>query len=336
MNIIAKLNQIIILIFIVVLITGCAKSPSDSGTVDSNKKVTNQLLKGVSLSPKSFEANDFTDFFAKAKQAGEIVSWAGDWNELSNTQNGGPTVVASLASAYGYTPIIEAQFFTQSNRELIRPLDESTKQGYKDSIVAFVEKYKPDYIGLGIEINVLYEKSPGDFDDFVSFYNEVYDTVKKTSPNTKVFTVFQLEKMKGLDGGLFGGKNDPAKAQWSLIDKLNSDIVAFTTYPGLIYKNPSDIPSDYYTELNSRTTKPVAFTEIGWHSSAGPVGWESSDAEQAEFITYFFNLTKDLNREFVIWSFMYDPDSFEPFNSMGLYNKDGNAKPAWDEWLKAE
>jgi len=29
--------------------------------------------------------------------------------------------------------------------------------------------------------------------------------VKSVSPQTKVFTIFQLEQMKGLNGGLFGG-----------------------------------------------------------------------------------------------------------------------------------
>lgn len=297
-----------------------------------------RTLKGVSLSPKSFQPADFTDFFQKAQQTGEIVSWAGDWNELSNTQSGGSSVVASLASRYGYIPIIEAQFFTQSSGKLLRPLDNTTKQIYKNSAAAFAEKYKPKYLAFGIEVNTLYEKSPVDFDTFVQFYSGVYDAVKAKSSDTKVFTVFQLEKMKGLNGGLFGGANDPTKSQWALLDRFpKSDLIAFTTYPGLVYKSPSGIPVDYYAEIKTRTTKPVAFTEIGWHSEASPRGWESSDIEQSELVSTFFNLTKDLNKELVIWSFMYDQNTFEPFKSMGLRRRtDGTAKSAWVEWLKAK
>lgn len=142
--------------------------------------------------------------------------------------------------------------------------------------------------------------------------------------------------MKGLSGGLFGGINDPTKSQWSLLDRFpKSDIIAFTTYPGLIYENPSEIPADYYSEIKSHTVKPIAFTEIGWHSGTGPTGWESSDAEQAGFVTTFFSLTEELNKELVIWSFLYDQDISEPFNSMGLRRSDGNAKPAWDSWVNA-
>ncbi len=61
----------------------------------TNNEATSTFAKGVSLSPKSYSSADFTDFFVKAKQAGSIVSWAGDWNDL-NTPNGAATVVASL------------------------------------------------------------------------------------------------------------------------------------------------------------------------------------------------------------------------------------------------
>ena len=48
-------------------------------------------LRGVSLSPRSFEAADLTGFFEKAKQAGQVVSWAGHWNELGGAGDGGPS-----------------------------------------------------------------------------------------------------------------------------------------------------------------------------------------------------------------------------------------------------
>lgn len=322
----------------VILVSGCGQQQGQQPTEQPPEaEQPSGTLKGVSLSPRSFQPDDFTDFFDKAKQTGEIVMWAGDWMELSDTSGSGPTVVAELASTYNYIPLIEAQFFTQSSGQLVRPLDHTTKQIYINNAADFAEKYKPMYLGFGIEVNVLYEKSPEDFDEFVRFYSEVYDAVKAKSPNTKVFTVFQLERMKGLHGGLFGGTNDPTNAQWSLLNRFKSDIIAFTTYPGLIYKDPSEIPVDYYAEIKSHAAKAIAFTEIGWHSDASPAGWESSDAEQADFVATFFSLTRDLNKELVIWSFMYDPDIFEPFKSMGLRRRsDGTAKPAWDEWINSK
>jgi hypothetical protein len=321
-------------IFIIILISvffiiGCTEQNNHNQTNLSEKQ---EILKGFSLSPKSFQPEDFTNFLENTKKV-DIISWAGDWNELNNIQNGGPKVITELASVYKYTPIVELQFFTQSSGQLIRPLDDTTKEIYKTGVINFVEKYEPKYLGIGIEVNVLYEKSRNDFEDFVSFYDEVYDSIKEKSPNTKIFTVFQLEKMKGLNGGLFGGMNDPKKSQWFLLEKFKSDVIVFTTYPNLIYKNPSEIPSDYYTEIKLHTSKSIAFIEIGWHSNASPVGWESSEEKQAEFIVIFSDLTNDLNCEFLIWSFMYDQDIIEPFNSMGLINKNGKTKLGWNKWV---
>lgn len=331
------------LLSIVVFVAGC------NGKVDGGKDQgagsppaaestppRESTLKGVALSPKSFEPADFTDFFERAAQAGKVVAWAGDWNELGGAK-GGPRVVTELARTRGYVPVIEAQFFHQDGGRLLRPLDEATKRSYKDSAVAFAKEYHPEYLAFGIEVNMLYEQSPAEFDRFVVFYDELYDAVKAVSSDTRVFTTFQLEKMKGLSGGLFGGTNDPDKAQWRLLERFpKADLIAFTTYPGLIYKDPADMPADYYDEIAKHTSKPVAFTEIGWHSEASPRGWESSESEQAGFIGRFFGLTGSLKKEMAIWSFMYDQKTIEPFRSMGLRRKDGTARPAWDSWLNAD
>jgi len=225
------------------------------------------LLKGISLSPRSFEPADFTDFFVKAGEAGQIVTWAGDWNELGNLVSGAPRVLMELAPGYGLLPVIQAQFFSQSTGRLLRPLTAKTRKDYNGCAAAFAREFKPPYLGLGIEVNLLHEKAPADFDAFVALFGEVYDAVKAESPETKVFTVFQLERMKGLGGGLFGGENDPAAAQWALLDRFPKlDLVAFTTYPGLIYKSPADIPADYYSDIRGHTHRSP------WPSprSAGP------------------------------------------------------------------
>ena len=319
---------LLIVAVLVIFIGGCITT-----TTNTQENASIGLMKmGTSLSPKSFQADDFTDFFEKAKQAGEIVMWAGDWAELGRTDGGGPRVVTGLAEAYDYMPLVEVTFFTQSSGQLLRPLNETVRQDYLNGAVVFAQEHKPEYLGFGIEINVLYEKSPNEFWEFVPFYNEVYAAVKAVSPGTKVFTVFQLEKMKGLG---FWELENSSESRWELLDVFESDIAAFTTYPGIVYRDPSDIPKDHYLEIAAHTSKPIAFTEIGWHSAASPAGWESSEVEQVEFVTTFFNLTRDLEVEVAIWSFLYDQEGIiEPFNSMGLCLNDaaGTEKAAWNAW----
>jgi len=316
-------KYLVIFLVILILLTGCARQMVEEPVTEE----PSGTLKGVSLSPRSSSAEDFTGFFEEAIQAGDIVMWAGDWDELRVDQ-GAPKVVTGLASTYGYIPLIEVTI--HSSGQLIRPLDTNNLQVYRSRVLAFAEEYQPKYLGLGIEINGLYVKSPTEFEKYVPFYNEVYDAVKEISPETQVFTVFQLELMKGLTMW----EIEEHEAHWELVNRFKADLIAFTTYPGLFYRDPSIIPEDHYTEIESHTTKPIAFTEIGWHSEPSPQGWESSEQEQAEFVTTFFRLTNDLDVKIAIWSFMYDPETIEPFCSMGLRRDDGTARPAWDAWLK--
>ena len=319
---------LIAILTIVVLISGCTQQPS---AAPDKSAPAAETLRGISLSPKSFSPQNFTAFFEKAAPVNQVITWAGDWQQLSD-EKAAPSVLAQLSSQYGFKPVIITQFFSQGSKSLLRPLTEETKNSYKTGAVDFAQKFKPEYLGLGIEINILAEASPALFDEYASFFSEVYDAIKQVSPGTKIFTVFQLERMKGLQGGLFGGRSDPSLAQWDLLKKFQkADLIAFTTYPGLIHKSPQEIPEDYYDEIAAQTKKPTAFTEIGWFRE-GPVGWESSAEEQAAFIKKFFQISKNTQPHFIVWSFLYDQKIQEPFSTMGLLKNSEETSPAWEAW----
>ena len=290
-------------------------------------------LRGVAVTPRSYTEGDFAAFFTKAKQAGDVVTWSGDWAELSGP-SGGPYVVAELAAANNLEIVAIAQFFTQSTGELFRPLNDSVKQIYVEGAVAFADKYEPSYMGFGIEINALHEVSPADYDAFMTFFPEVAAAVRATSPETRVFTVFQFERLRGQRGGLFGSENDPAVNNWALLgDFPDADLLAFTTYPCIIYKDPAEVPADYYSEITLHTSKPLIFTEAGWFRT-GFEGWESSSEEQARFVALYKTKTEPLEPELLIWSFLYDQDAPQPFTTMGLLRKDDLTSLAWEAWLK--
>ena len=140
--------------------------------------------------------------------------------------------------------------------------------------------------------------------------------------------------MKGLNGGLYGGTNDPSKNLWSLLDKFpRADLISFNTYPGMVYQSPADIPIDYFTGIKAHTGKPLAISGTGWQSAECPPGWPGSEAQQAEYAQAFTARIGDLNPEFSAWSYLYDPATLAtPFNSMGLLRGDGTPRPAWYDW----
>ena len=291
---------------------------------------THTTLKGVSLSPRSYGEDDFTGFFENAAEAGSVVTWAGDWGYLVNGT--APIVVTELADVYGYEPVILVTYMDQS-AGTSHPLTDETREAYLNAIRDYAAEYTPTYIGVGIEVNAVYMQSTETYVEFKGFFPQVYRAVKDASPGTQVFTVFQLEQMKGLCGGLFGGVNDESKSQWSLLDDFpDADLIAFTTYPCLVFTDPSEIHRDYYTGILAHTGKPVAFTEVGWFREGFP-GWESGPEEQAEFIDTFFELTGDLEPVMVVWSFLYDQSVQQPFDTMGLLDVEETHTEAWDAWL---
>lgn len=272
-------------------------------------------LKGFQLSPKSFSASDYNEFISSSKKLGNnVIAWSGSYSELKNKESS-PYRVMSLARSNGLTPVVIFQVYEKKEGKIFEDFEDDRY------LLDFVSKYKPEYIGLGIEVNYLYEKNEGEFDKYVVLFDSYHKEIKEISKNTKVFPIFQLEKLKGLQGGLFGGLNDTTKNQWEILDKFKStDLLAFTTYPTLIYNSPSDIPSGYYEEISKNTSLEYIFSEVGWIRTGDIKGWEGSEIEQAQYI----ELLGKTGTKGYIWSFFYDQDTIKPFRYMGLRGMDYN------------
>lgn len=318
-------------------VAACALPPGRSfyATPADNVSIQVRLI-GVGLSPRSAQPYDIIDFFKIAKGAGNTLVWTGDWKEFEYAR-GFPTLLVEQCYLNGLTAVIEVTAFNPSGGKLLRSLDEKTQQKYVAGAADFASRYQPRYLGLGADSDALYTRSPADFDKFVKLFDRTYDAVKAVSPSTKIFTSFQLENMKGLNGGLRGGANDPSKNLWSLLAKFpRADLIAFHTYPGMVYQTPAELPADYFTGIKAYTTKPLAICGTGWQSAEGVSGWPGSEALQAEYVQVFFSHSGDLNTEFSVWSYLYDPVAMaEPFRSMGLLRTDGSPRPAWHVWTSA-
>lgn len=299
-------------------------------TPTSGKKET--TLKGVSLSPKSFGAADFGAFFGEAVKSASVISWAGNWTELERAGSA-PYTVAKLGKRHGYQPVI----IVGANDAKTGDLGEQNKQRFIAAVQNFADSTKVPYMGLGNEINRVQAKSASGYATFKQWFAEAAIAIKQKSPDTRVFTTFQYEQLNGLNGGLFGGQNDESAALWQLIaDFPSADLVAFTTYPYIIYKDPSLVPEDYYSRITKHTDRPIVFTEIGWPSGTEAAGYESTPEEQSSFVSRFAELTSQLSVEFAIWPFLYEQDIPKPFTTIGLIDKSGNPKPALAVWQGLE
>ncbi|MBA4379715.1 MAG: hypothetical protein C0393_03365, partial [Anaerolinea sp.] len=220
---------------------------------------------------------------------------------------------------------------------LLSLADAGDRAKFQQVAVEIASRYSPQFLALGVEVNSYYKRDPSDFDNFVSLYAETYDAVKAVSPETKVFTIFQYEMLRG--GQFFSGDGQNP-TQWDLLERFEGhlDLAAFTTYPFLLYASPSDLPADYYTEITEHTSLPVTFTEVGWPSEPlkpapySPFG--GSQDEQAAFVRRFFELANGLDLSLALWSFPHDPaGQINPaFLSISLRHNNGASKPALAVW----
>ncbi len=298
--------------------------------------------------PDSFAA-DWINLYETLPETGDLLGTYTAWTDSPETAGQIPVVVSTvfaLATRYQFTPLVALSFFRDDPDGGLEPLlslsDVGDRAKFQQVAVAIAEKYTPPFLALGVEVNSYYERGPSDFDNFVSLYAETYDAIKAISPDTKVFTIFQYERLRG--GQFFSG-DDQNPAQWEVIDRFKSrlDLAAFTTYPFLLYASPADLPADYYTEIAKHTSLPVAFTEIGWPSEPlGPAPdspYGGSQDEQVAFARRFFELTTGLKLSLALWSFPHDPSGeINPaFLSISLRHNDGTPKLAlsvWQEMIK--
>ncbi|HEX5630239.1 MAG TPA: hypothetical protein VFY15_01135 [Acidimicrobiia bacterium] len=315
--------------------TTAAASTTTAATSTSAQAAPDTPLRGFSLSPRSYEGDDFAGFFELAAAHGDIVERVADALEWEEAPGAAVTVVQGLAEQYGYEPVFVAGIFDVNDGELLRPLDQATFDRYVTAAAGFAERHQPRFFGLGVEIDTQWRAHPDEFDRFVELFAAVADAVHTASPDTMVFTAFQLERLSGMNGGLFGGVNDPGAAAWELLDRFpDADAIGFTTYPGLVFADPDDIPDDYYSRLAGRSGgRPILFTEMGWQAGGAFGEWSGSPEHQARFVSRFRELIDGVDVAFYVWSFLFDQAIPEPFATMGLITADGVERPGWDAWV---
>lgn len=209
------------------------------------------------------------------------------------------------------------------------------------AFIAYAEyvalNYKPDYLALGVEMNLYYEKNKDSFEHFETLYAQAYDAVKAKSPDTQVTVTFQYEDLQGLLP-----RDDPHFASWELIDAFEErlDFLAISTYPSFAFSSAAAIPDDYYRQLRAFTDKPIAIAEMGYSSAAGEGGLNSgTEAEQSLFVRRILTEAEEMDMAFAVWFAIWDPafardTAFAAFQNIGLRREDDGEKPAWRDWAE--
>ena len=337
-----------------VALVGCGGGESAVSSRDTSGS-TRTFAMGLSSLPSDLTEESYADAFELAASVGEVIliRRSPPWDELLTA---GPfpsdeTAEATqretrLADDYGLDVLvaIDATGVSEETGQLAGLPEEQRGAGFADEAVrkGFISyaqyiavNWHPRYLALGVDVNRYYRQNPEDFEHFVSVYQEAYEAIKAQAPETLVFPTFQLEEMQGrlpLDG--------PHDPQWALIDRFAArmDLLAVSSYPGLVFADPSRLPDDYYAQLSKYTDRPIVIAETGYPSQLeGAARSQGNEERQSAFLRRVLSDAEELDMPLVVWFVGQDPTftggpAFDLVRHIGLLRQDGTEKPAWSVW----
>jgi hypothetical protein len=224
---------------------------------------------------------------------------------------------------------------THAGRDLSDP---ELRSAFVNEAVFIAREMRPDYLVLGMDVNVAFERNPNGYRLFVETYREAYAAVKEIAPDLPVLVSFQYEELLGIMPDL-----PPHAPRWELLRDFEGalDLLGITSYPSFVYSQARRVPPDYYLDIARHTDLPVAFLSVGYSSAPGRDGINSSTPdEQRRFLQRLVEDVDRLGSPMLIWFAARDllfaeTPPYDLIASLGLQAGDGEGKQAWPVWETA-
>jgi len=317
---------------------------------------------GVGLWPRTYTLEGMLEAFETASAAGDVgmiqvtLAWdalrgdaahAGYHEKYDYLLQPIPPADSGLFARSGLRKAIWIDFLESADRRFLNLADYAGVAAFTNPDVAaayvadcvwLADYWAPDFLALGTEIDeYLRVASAAERAALLAAFTTARDQIQSRHPGTRVFVYFQYE-------------NVVARDLWDLIRPfaLESDLVAFSTYPSLPFPGPSlragELGGDYYAAIRRRlgASAPTAFVEVGHPAGPSALFADGSAAEQATFVRRLI-AALPADTALVVWSHLFDPDysaAYAPdvagyFGSMGLLRRDSDAQvAAWSAWLE--
>jgi hypothetical protein len=361
------LGIVAVLLALVGLVSGCAGKESGNTIIDREGGPGPSVVRpepsgeprtvriGFSTLPPEQTTESYIQAFATAAQYGDLVLIQRNppWEDFLPGHAVSPATAENtrleraLHDQYSQLDLFYAidptDGVVQRTRIANLPAGINPEEGFanrdlREAFIAYttyvVKNYEPDYLALGVEVNMLYERKPAQFEAFVSLYKEAYRIVKETRPETKVFPTFQLEDLEGT----FDEIHPP---HWEVLDYFRDsmDVLAISTYPFLgDVTSASEIREDYYSQLRTHFDGEIMIAETAYPSA--PVEGESAIGTEEDQAAYLMRLLQDAEANgfsAVVWLAALDPSfarggAAAVFSDIGLRASDGSNKIAWGRW----
>ncbi len=225
------------------------------------------------------------------------------------------------------------------------------RKAYLNYCLDMIDRFEPDYMAYGVEVDILAQNDPEAFEKFVRMARKVYRKLKRKHPALPIFLTFTLGQPFDWD------------QRRAVMERLlpYSDVLAISTYPYLaagVDGDPANIPADWFLRLAEvADAKPIAIAETGY--AAETLVFETLDwtvpgkaSWQNRFLKSLLRDSQSLGAEFVIWFVVVDydrsweimeaagvPELFKAWRDTGLFDERLRPRKAlrtWDKWLRRD
>ncbi len=235
----------------------------------------------------------------------------------------------------------EATALVTARRSITEP---AVQRLYRNYVRALVAALHPDYLGLAAETNLIRAIAPRPvYDAVVRMTGDAAADIRRqhSSSALPLYVSVQVETAWGKLGkqaGFVGIDQD-------MRDFPFMNVIGLSSYPYLGgFKDPGQIPLDYYTRVRGSRSLPLMVVEGGWPSASVRGVFSSSPEMQASYIARQSELLDSAKAIGVFQLSFTDLDlaSFPKpvpailplFATLGLVDTNLKAKPALTTWDK--
>jgi hypothetical protein len=228
------------------------------------------------------------------------------------------------------------------------PLDgPQVKQAYLNYARRAVEKFKPDFLNLGIEAGGVLMRDAKRWGQFERLFEHVRTALKKDFPDVQMGISFSLGHLRTESG---------ARAAQGTI--AQSDYLGLSFYPsasafdekfGLpAYGEGADAWRKPLAWVRAYTSKPIGLCETGYTSQDSHVPQfdlhiKGDPGLQAAYVRELFEIASRDRYAFVVWFLAIDydklyarmppgSDAMQLWRNIGLLDGELKPKPAWEIW----
>lgn len=223
--------------------------------------------------------------------------------------------------------------------------DPRVKQAFLNYARSAVHAFKPDFLAIGIESNLIITNAPAKWQSYLELNKFVYIHLKKEFPDLPIFSTVQYEHIRGIERESKKHHHMQVPAIRELMK--HSDMLALSTYRyGTLHPNP---PGEDYFNPAFQFGKKIAIAEMGSMSQTTKVmgiRLPASENTQYEFLDMVLKNAQKHKFVFVInWvAIDFDrmikklPRKIRPIAMAwvhtGLLNKNLKPKKAYGLWVQ--